>query len=543
MANAVPAIPAWAEVRFNGSLSRARASRSVTDWRSKRTTPVDLLVGNYLSNYFQDLAEAIRTGSRRFKSPRRTDGLRFYERCLPRAIPLSPWPAWLPRAQPRGRWDWFVFDNETDAFWRSMRPLVGAVLDRSFSRCGIVATVSAPVIHFRCASAPLNRHSQYHFQRYSFYRAAARRYMRRTGEPLKRVHLLTCVADEFALPSQAETCRAHLAELLRQLRGDMGLEVVVSNCAHSMFEDFSLMCARPHSPRGRSSPRPAAAAAAYPLSAPDPDVRGRRGRYHAPFLISTGSTMSLLPGLVGRPAGGAFVAPLLFDEESEAANSRCPHRRSGCVGCDWMLRRDHALCQCEVTPTPRPPLATSASSLRARPAARRPQPLQVADYSNAPAVTALLRQPPPPRAASGGGVCSRCSSVHCASFRPGACLIGPPTPSAPSAGGRVLPMARGVGCDAAGGRPMTPSECKASASRSGMGRRWLGSSSSADEPPGCIMWADGNVEYNRAAASGAQRCNARGTCLCAKGGVEGGVGAAELQVVGVAASRSASGPK
>ena len=82
-----------------------------------------MLVGNYLSNYFQDLGEAIRTGASWFKRPRRTDGMRFYERCLPPKLPLRPWPPFLPRVKPAGHWDWFVFDNQTDAFWSSMRPL------------------------------------------------------------------------------------------------------------------------------------------------------------------------------------------------------------------------------------------------------------------------------------------------------------------------------------------------------------------------------------------------------------------------------------
>ena len=60
-----------------------------------------------------------------------------------------------------------------------MRPLARSVLDHTFARCGLRATVSAPVLHYRCASAPLNHHSQYHFQRYSFLKAAGRRYRRR----------------------------------------------------------------------------------------------------------------------------------------------------------------------------------------------------------------------------------------------------------------------------------------------------------------------------------------------------------------------------
>ena len=187
----------WHEILFENSTTREKASRVVTKWRQGRAMHVDLLVGNYLSHYFAELGEAIKTGRPKFKRPRRTGGLRFYESCLPASMSLNPWPESLPRVQPKGRWDWFVYENDTAAFWDSMRPLVRSTLDRTFERCGLRASVRAPVLHFRCASAPLNRHSQYHFQRYAFYRAAAQRYRRRFKMPLRQLHLLTCVADEF----------------------------------------------------------------------------------------------------------------------------------------------------------------------------------------------------------------------------------------------------------------------------------------------------------------------------------------------------------
>ena len=229
-------------IAFNNSTQRERNSRAAAGWRMTRATHVDMLVGNYLSHYFSDLGHAIATGAASFKRPRRTEGMRFYERCLPAQLTLRPWPAHLPRVQPTGRWDWFVFDNSTAAFWDSMRPLVRRVLDGALDKCGLRASVRAPVLHFRCASAPLNRHSQYHFQRYSFLRAAARRYRRRFhGSPMTKLHVLTCVADDVQKAEQATTCTTYLNDLLKFLRKDLRLEVRVHNCAHSMFEDFAIM--------------------------------------------------------------------------------------------------------------------------------------------------------------------------------------------------------------------------------------------------------------------------------------------------------------
>lgn len=469
------------DVLFNHSLKRERAARSVAAWRRTRKTPIDLLIGNYLSDYFRALAEAITARQPRFRRPRRTDGHPFYERCLPKALVLSPWRADLPAVRPAGRWDWFVFDNETDAFWSSMRPLATRVLDAAFAKCGLDATVGAPVIHFRCASAPLNRQSQYHFQRYSFYRAAARKYRRRFGAPLRRVHLLTCVADDVNRAGQTAACTAYVSDLAAFLRAELGVEVLVSNCAHSMFEDFAIM-------------------------------------YHAPFLVSTGSTMSLLPGLLRHAPRRTFVSPRLFDEASIAINSHAPGRRTGCVGCDWMLNNEHTLCHCEVEDYSREPAGVAATV-----AALRLPPLP-----QAAAARAALRPP---------ALCARCAAARCATFLPyGACAVAPPSVAeAAAAAPRRQPetLPRGLGCAAAGGRPMTEAECRRAAARQGYGRRWLGGSMDAGEAAGCVAWEDGNVEFNRhSPAAAAQRCVGRGTCLCHAGTQADGA-PAELHVVGV----------
>ena len=121
-AAAASSTPEWATILFNNSSKREKASRGVTKWRQSKATHVDMLVGNYLSNYFQDLAEAIRKGAPKFKRPRRTDGMRFYDSCLPGGINFKT--ATIPKVRPAGRWDWFVYENATARFWESMQPLV-----------------------------------------------------------------------------------------------------------------------------------------------------------------------------------------------------------------------------------------------------------------------------------------------------------------------------------------------------------------------------------------------------------------------------------
>ena len=353
----------------------------------------------------------------------------------------------------------------TSTQWQSMRPVVRYVLDKALAKCGLRATIPAPVLHFRCASAPLNRHSQYHFQRYSFYKAAARRYRRRfKGQPLRQLHLLTCVADDVQRPEQSRACTAYLDGLVSYLTKELHIEVRVHNCAHSMFEDFAIM-------------------------------------YDAPFLISTGSTMSLLPGLARHAKRATFVSPLLYDEESLARNGRAPMRRMGCEACDWMLPRDHSLCHCEV-----------------------------GDYHNVPAVLPLLEQPAPSAAVSermppNRRVCANCEAVECDKFRPLACEVATPSAAkstaAASGGGAARTTAvHAHGCVEAGGSVMSAAECKQAASRSGFARKWLGASRNDDEAAGCVLWEDGNVEFNSKAPT-PHACSVRGTCVCkAKDGGE-----------------------
>ena len=254
--------------------------------------------------------------------------------------------------------------------------------------------------------------------------------------------------------------------------------------------------------------------------------------YHAPFLISTGSTMSLLPGVARHVAQRTFVSPLLFDEESLALNSRAPGRRVGCGACEWMLRRDHSLCHCEVP-----------------------------SYSDVDKVLAALRQSSAPTKGAADSapadavavaerVCPLCAAIHCEKWRPQACEMDKPLawrPAAPAAlpapdaakgRERAAPL-RAAGCAAAGLELMSEAECKAAANMGPRyGRRWIGSSRNIKEAPGCVLWDDGNVEFNtfsRAAHGGSKKadlCNVRGTCLCKPAAGAGHAG--ELQVVGEA---------
>ena len=100
--------------------------------------------------------------------------------------------------------------------------------------------------------------------------------------------------------------------------------------------------------------------------------------------------------------------------------------------------------------------------------------------------------------------------------------------AAPAVKSRTRKSAVGAaGCAAAGAQLMVKSACQAAAALPGYGRKWIGSSNNAGEAAGCVLWEDGNVEFNTfAPPKEAQLCNVRGTCLCT------GTDGAELQVIG-----------
>jgi hypothetical protein len=81
-------------------------------------------------------------------------------------------------------------------------------------------------------------------------------------------------------------------------------------------------------------------------------------------------------------------------------------------------------------------------------------------------------------------------------------------------------------CKAAGARPLSAAECQQAAGRQGYGRKWLGTTASATEAAGCVLWEEhGNVEYN--AKTEQPLCNVRGTCLCK------GSDGREVQIIGM----------
>lgn len=275
-------------------------------------------------------------------------------------------------------------------------------------------------------------------------------YERTHGVPLKALHLIACFVDEHDEHAQQRVCGAYLEDLRRFLTDERGVTVRVHNCARSMFHDFAVMVA-------------------------------------APYLISSGSTMSLMAAAAGELglSRRRFAFPLAFNEEAYAANGRATHQGgTGCRRCGaWMVALPHALCHCEVV-----------------------------SYADTRAVTALLRSP---GAAVGGPPCARCQAVHCGHFLLSSCLVRHTRPAeVASAHKRRAPL--GKSCEAVDARLMSQRECEAQARGRVWeeARRWIGASLNPLEHPGCLLWDDGGVEFN-SHRDQSMGCNVKGVCLCA----------------------------
>ena len=67
---------------------------------------------------------------------------------------------------------WNTSNNTTYSIANILKPIMQKVMEDAFIASDMVKDVEHPVIHFRCADTPFNRHGEYHFQKYSFFKQA-----------------------------------------------------------------------------------------------------------------------------------------------------------------------------------------------------------------------------------------------------------------------------------------------------------------------------------------------------------------------------------
>lgn len=186
---------------------------------------------------------------------------------------------------------WFIESNNHINVWNIMKPIINKIYEDMFTKMGLNKIVDYPVIHFRCADVPFNRHPQYHFVRYSFYKMALdiihkKFLLRKKRKRKKKVILLSCNSHE-ATYKEKEACIIYTKSLIEYLTS-LGYEVDVQ--CNSLIVDFAKL-------------------------------------FYASATISSVSSFSFMSGFFGK---GIFISSEHNDEKNI---------KETCTICDeWMLK-------------------------------------------------------------------------------------------------------------------------------------------------------------------------------------------------------------
>jgi hypothetical protein len=154
---------------------------------------------------------------------------------------------------------WFIVNNQLHYFWTCMHPLIHSILDNALIKSNLKKVVEYPVIHFRCADTPFVRNSQYHFQKYKFYKRTLEKINNVLGQSYSKVIILSCSfhrSDE-KIKISCGTYTNSLTEYLKSI----SYEPIVE--CKSNVEDFATI-------------------------------------FYAPAVISIGSSFSFLSGFFGK---------------------------------------------------------------------------------------------------------------------------------------------------------------------------------------------------------------------------------------------------
>jgi hypothetical protein len=234
--------------------------------------PID--IGNHLSDYFYNLGTAILRQSDFTYYVPKTDLFKD----LPEFIAYSNVdPSIYANLTANGithdefikKYDckvcsWFVFNDQLHTFWLCMRTLINSILDNALTKSNLKKVVNYPVIHFRCADTPFIRHSQYHFQKYKFYKKILKKINTTLSQSYSKVIILSCSfhnSDE----QKKIACGTYTESLGDYLRS-ISYEPIVE--CKSNVEDFATI-------------------------------------FYAPAVISIGSSFSFISGFFGK---GIFFA-------------------------------------------------------------------------------------------------------------------------------------------------------------------------------------------------------------------------------------------
>jgi len=177
-------------------------------------------------------------------------------------------------------WDVSGWEIETDEryyFWQCMKPLVHQILDDTFKKCNLDKKVEYPIIHFRCADTPFNKHSMYHFQYYPFFKDALEKIFIKLNKRYDNLYIMSCNLHK-SNDTMKESCNIYVNSLQEYLKDNNFNSEIVCN---SNIDDFATL-------------------------------------FYAPAIISTSSSFSFMSGFFGN---GIFISSELKNKKEEDCKS------------------------------------------------------------------------------------------------------------------------------------------------------------------------------------------------------------------------------
>jgi len=209
-------------------------------------------IGNILCTYFYDMGCHWRDGKKFMLNS--IDDRDFYKNFptevdIPVDLPTLP----VLKGEPDPFDVWHLQTDEALEFWSKMKPYIHKILGETLVKSGLQIEQKNPVIHFRCADIPFNKHRDYHLLKYDFYKQAI------AGQ--KEVDIIYCNTHKTSELEQ-KACDEY-AEYLKNELAPVKANIVCG----TINEDFARM-------------------------------------FYAPMCISSGSSMSFMAGYFGK---GTFV--------------------------------------------------------------------------------------------------------------------------------------------------------------------------------------------------------------------------------------------
>ena len=219
-------------------------------------------IGNILCVYFYDMGCSWRDGKKFILGS--NDDREFYKNFpVEVEIPddLPDLPILKDSLDPVTVWN--IQTNDVQEFWAKMKPYIHKILDDTLEKSGLKMEQKVPVIHFRCADTPFNRHPEYHLQKYTFYKKALEGY--------SEADIVSC-NTHLASEDDKKTCQKYIEYIQKELN-----PIKLNAVCGTINEDFARM-------------------------------------FYAPVCISTGSSMSFFAGYFGK---GTFITGGHYDEKNK----------------------------------------------------------------------------------------------------------------------------------------------------------------------------------------------------------------------------------